>query len=135
MSHAKLLRYLSSPHCSRNIALPTIIVFTTSENFDSMAAHVPPYALDANCYSATKYAVKILTDGHRVELKHLKSNIRVTVRDAVSVVFPMLIVLSLQSISPGLVETEFATRMRGEEAGQKLYKTMKVSGLKSATKR
>ena len=94
------------------------------------------YSLYSNCKTTYPvYPINILTDGHRVELKHLKSNIRVTVRDAVSVVFPMLIVPPLQSISPGLVETEFATRMRGEEAGQKLYKTMKVSVLRSATKR
>lgn len=55
----------------------------------SMAAHrVPP---GSGVYSATKYAVRSLTEGLRQELRALGSGVRVT------------------AVSPGFVETEFAT--------------------------
>ncbi len=57
-------------------------------HISSMAAHrVPP---ESGVYSATKYAVRSLTEGLRQELRQLGSDIRIT------------------AISPGFVETEFA---------------------------
>ncbi|MEM9071975.1 MAG: SDR family NAD(P)-dependent oxidoreductase [Myxococcota bacterium] len=61
----------------------------------SMASHrVPP---NSGVYSATKYAVRSLTEGLRQELRALGSSIRIT------------------AISPGFVETEFAEVYWGDE--------------------
>ena len=56
----------------------------------SMSAHRVPS--NSGMYSATKFAVRSLTEGLRQELRQIGSNIRVS------------------SISPGFVETEFAEK-------------------------
>ncbi len=61
-------------------------------HISSMAGHRVP--LHSGVYSASKYAVRSLTEGLRQELRELGSGIRVS------------------AISPGNVETEFAERAR-----------------------
>ncbi|XP_063060897.1 dehydrogenase/reductase SDR family member 11 [Engraulis encrasicolus] len=66
-------------------------------NINSMSGHrvVPSSAV--HFYSATKYAVTALTEGLRQELREANTHIRAT------------------AISPGLVETEFAFRLHGDD--------------------
>ncbi len=63
-------------------------------NISSMAAHRVP--VGSAMYSASKYAVRSLTEGLRGELRAIESPIRVS------------------AISPGFVETEFALAMSGD---------------------
>jgi NADP-dependent 3-hydroxy acid dehydrogenase YdfG len=71
-------------------------------HISSMASHRVPRG--SGMYSATKFAVRALTEGLRQELRELDSGIRVT------------------AISPGYVETEFAARYHdSEEAARKTY--------------
>ncbi|RXN10861.1 dehydrogenase reductase SDR family member 11-like protein [Labeo rohita] len=62
-------------------------------NINSMSGHRVVPSANVHFYSATKYAVTALTEGLRQELRETKSHIRAT------------------SISPGIVETEFAYRL------------------------
>lgn len=76
-------------------------------HLSSMAAHRVPEG--SGVYSATKFAVRSLTEGLRQELRALGSRIRVT------------------SVSPGFVETEFAEVYHGStEAAQQTYGRFKV---------
>jgi NADP-dependent 3-hydroxy acid dehydrogenase YdfG len=76
-------------------------------HISSMAAHrVPP---GSAVYSATKYAVRSLTEGLRQELRELGSPIRVS------------------AVSPGFVETEFAEHYhKSAEAARTTYSRYKV---------
>ena len=65
-------------------------------HISSMSGHRVPGGT-GSMYSATKFAVRALTEGLRKELYELKSNIRIC------------------AISPGFVETEFAAVMSGSE--------------------
>jgi len=76
-------------------------------NISSMSGHRVVSSRPTHFYSATKHAVKALTDGVRNELREMKSNIRIT------------------EISPGLVETEFQARLNGEAAAEKVYSRLK----------
>jgi NADP-dependent 3-hydroxy acid dehydrogenase YdfG len=72
----------------------------------SMAGHRVPQG--SGVYSATKFAVRSLTEGLRQELRAAGSRIRVT------------------SISPGFVETEFAASYHGsEEVARETYSRMR----------
>ncbi len=76
-------------------------------HISSMAAHRVPGG--AGVYSATKYAVRSLTEGLRRELRAAGSGVRVT------------------SVSPGFVETEFAAVYHGRpEAAEETYGRYKV---------
>ena len=44
-----------------------------------MSGHRVPISPTNHFYCATKYAVRAITEGHRQELRELKSNIRVAV--------------------------------------------------------
>ena len=71
-------------------------------HISSMAAHRVPQG--SGVYSASKYAVRALTEALRQELREAKSRIRVT------------------AISPGFVETEFAAHFhQSDEAASKTY--------------
>lgn len=73
----------------------------------SMAGHRVPGG--SGVYSATKFAVRALTEGLRKELRDLESNIRVS------------------AVSPGFVETEFAEIYHGSsDAAERTYSRFKV---------
>ncbi|XP_052071671.1 dehydrogenase/reductase SDR family member 11-like [Mytilus californianus] len=75
---------------------------------NSMSGHRVIPSPNGHFYSATKFAVTALGDGIRNELREMKSQIRIT------------------SISPGLVETEFAYRMqKNDEKAKALYESIK----------
>jgi len=76
-------------------------------HISSMSGHrVPP---GSGVYSATKYAVRSLTEGLRAELRAKESGIRIS------------------AISPGFVETEFAAQYhRSEETAREIYSRFPV---------
>lgn len=78
---------------------------------NSMSGHRVPHMMGGKTrfYSATKFAVTALLEGWRQEVRDLgKNNIRIG------------------QLSPGVVETEFAMVMNGNDKGkaEKLYKSM-----------
>jgi len=76
-------------------------------HINSMSGHRVTPSSSTHFYASTKHAVSALTEGLRQELRELKTNIRVA------------------SISPGVVETEFFSRMKGDaEAARKFYESM-----------
>ncbi len=76
-------------------------------HISSMSGHRVPGG--SGMYSATKFAVRSLTEGLRFELRSLNSSIRVS------------------AISPGFVETEFAERYSGsKELARQTYSRFKV---------
>lgn len=76
-------------------------------HISSMSAHRVPNG--SGVYSATKFAVRSLTEGLRMELREAKSAIRVG------------------SVSPGFVETGFAEHyMKSAEQAREVYSRFKV---------
>ena len=76
-------------------------------HISSMSSHRVPNG--SGMYSASKFAVRSLTEGLRQELREAKSQIRVT------------------AISPGFVETEFAEKYTGSaQAAREAYGKYKV---------
>lgn len=76
-------------------------------HISSMSAHRVPAG--SGMYSATKFAVRALTEGLRQELRKMRSDIRVT------------------ALSPGYVETDFAEVYHGSsDAAEKTYGKFKV---------
>ncbi|KAM3602508.1 uncharacterized protein V6R79_005435 [Siganus canaliculatus] len=78
-------------------------------NISSMSGHRVVNNADTHFYTATKFAVTALTEGLRQELREANSHIRVS------------------TISPGIVETEFAPRLYKDNADKaaSIYKSLK----------
>ncbi|KAK0144770.1 Dehydrogenase/reductase SDR family member 11 [Merluccius polli] len=77
-------------------------------NINSMSGHRVVPTTDVHFYSATKHAVTALTEGLRQELREANTQIRAT------------------CISPGLVETEFHSRMyQNTEKGASVFGSIK----------
>jgi NADP-dependent 3-hydroxy acid dehydrogenase YdfG len=78
-------------------------------NISSLAGHRVPLGRNVTYYSATKHAVRAITDGLRDELVQEQSPIKVGM------------------ISPGVVETEFHERFfRDRKKGQESYRSFKA---------
>lgn len=75
-------------------------------NIGSLGGHRLPGHVEYHFYSATKFAVKALTEALRREVRAAKTSIRVT------------------HISPGFVETEFAQRFENKDYAQKVYSSV-----------
>lgn len=105
--------------------------------FCSMSGHRVISSADVHFYSSTKYAVTALTEGLRQELREANTHIRATVRVLQTYIYKCTFYLTiirqvlhsvswsfpifddaflLQSISPGVVETEFAPRLYRDNA-------------------
>src|SRR5262249_7638336 len=82
-------------------------------NVASMASHRVPSA-DGAVYSATKFAVRAITEGLRQELRARQSPIRVSAR------------------SPGHVETEFAEVFSGSSEIYRRLKALEATDVASA---
>ncbi|CAI5693211.1 unnamed protein product [Oreochromis niloticus] len=97
-------------------------------NINSLCGHkVIPFA-DLHFYTATKYAVTALTEGLRQELRAENTHIRATFLHHY---------LFLQSISPGLVATEFISRASTNNPDQvagiyAAYKALQAKDIASA---
>lgn len=78
-------------------------------NINSMSGHRIVHSADTHFYSCTKFAVTALTEGLRQELREANTHIRAT------------------SISPGVVQTEFALRLfsNDPEKGASTYTKIK----------
>ncbi|XP_030600722.1 dehydrogenase/reductase SDR family member 11-like [Archocentrus centrarchus] len=88
-------------------------------NINSLCGHQVFPNADVHFYTATKYAVTALTEGLRQELRAEKTHIRAT------------------SISPGVVETEFASRLYRDNSDKAAavyteYKSLKARDVVSA---
>ncbi|CAL1260833.1 unnamed protein product [Larinioides sclopetarius] len=79
-------------------------------------------------YSGTKFMVRALTEGLRRELKALNSHIRIAKEKSLQV-FSRDLHFSLQSLSPGMVETEFFGRYLKNDptrSAENVFKSMKA---------
>ncbi|KAJ1185602.1 hypothetical protein NDU88_002394 [Pleurodeles waltl] len=85
------------------------ILKTLNTLLASVLGHIFQTRSTSHFYSSTKHALKALTEGVRQELREAKSHIRVT------------------SISPGLVETEFAYQFNNNdrEKAAEMYASIK----------
>ena len=84
---------------------------------DSITGHMMHPLKTLHFYSAAKHAVTAIVEGIRQELREMKSNCRVTVclyynyiLYITCTIAQYYLILFLQSISPGLVKTEFVGR-------------------------
>ncbi len=76
-------------------------------NVGSIFGEYVPKRHTSHYYSATKFAVKALTEGTRNEVREVGKNFRVT------------------ELCPGLVETELMYRSRGAEIAKKTYSAIR----------
>ena len=75
-----------------HVSCTVSVAFSSSihTSFTSLSGHRVPIGAGNHFYSATKFAVRSLTEGHRQELKELKTNIRVAVRLLAQIPFQKL---------------------------------------------
>ncbi len=76
-------------------------------NIGSIFGDYVPKRSTSHYYSATKFAVKALTEGTRNEVRSMGKNFRVT------------------ELCPGLVETDLAYRSRGQEVAKKMFSAIR----------
>ena len=78
-------------------------------HINSIAGHKVINIPGINVYPGSKYAVTALTETLRQELNHLGVKIKVTVSFIYDIIQCVLVLDTLQSVSPGFVETEMTT--------------------------